>query len=118
MSRHWTEKHDAHIASVVEGAKAKKERGIPERLWKWTWPSGKTTHLHPYNTDIAAAFRALEAWRFADKENREYVLYSPAPNDGSGKLVVISHGRQYWSTLADLPAAIAWALYDATGGPQ
>lgn len=132
MSRQWTRQHDAHIASHVEGLEVVMlypDGYCTQDPLGFTPHGGKTqdtfTPIPRYNTDLTAAFRALEAWRVKDSATRSYLIKCPMPNlEGwvstlEYKSFTCSRPVNVdWSTLADLPQAIAWAVYDASGGAE
>ena len=111
----WTREHDAWIARECDGMKAQKERGMPERLWKW-----KGTNYYgycpSYSTDIAACIRAAEAWRKRG-EGRTVKIEWEGPDVKAGLGDRVGGWHQWFSPCDRAALALAWALYRATGGP-
>ena len=133
----WTRAHDAWIARECEGlevltcAEAMERTGIEsERIHKqylevygnyWIRNTdGEYVPLGSYLTDPAAAIRAAEAWS-QQKEDRGFhitrIMACVEPDLG---LYVASaeYGPESYHAYRDTPAAaLAQALYRATGGP-
>lgn len=119
MTQQWTRQHDAHIARECEGLKPIREKGMPEHLWKWNLMgrhSGqvKADYLSHYSTDIAACIRAAESWVKAGPDLRiDFHV------DRKYKWAQVCTGER-WSSAHEetICAALAWALYRATGGME
>lgn len=124
--RKWTRAHDALIARVAEKGKAQRERGIPERLWKYDFPDGRREHLSAYDTNLVAVSRAGESWRTSDDDiDRTIQINSAVDRCGWPFRVEFSEnylvGANYeWRTFkgeGEIEAeARAWALWRACGG--
>lgn len=83
-SNNWTRKHDRIIAERCEGLTTVEPfhggdyrivRRFQQTAFGETWDSASWTPLPHYNTDIAACFRAAEAWR-RQQPGRKYAIYS------------------------------------------
>lgn len=112
----WTRAHDAILAARAEGWGIVWFNGVPvgEKAWSLTEPPPH------YNTDIAAAMRALEAWRLQEPEKRSYVVMSP--DFGGTKFKAIcwigSNTQAGLGESESLPEACAAALLQAVGGAE
>ena len=116
----WTREHDDLIARVAEGGIAQQEKGIPARLWKYKFPDGRREHLPTYSTDLAACFRAAEAWKAIDVDRRGYSTMSASSSQPtaicwtSPRCLV---GEDLYQGQGKEPSqALAWALYNAVKG--
>ena len=92
----WTRAHDAWIAEKCEG-------------WSDTplcgWPH--------YSTDPAACIRAAEAWAAKDPKRRKWWI----KRDGNIHATVDQGWMSDGAVMDTAAAALAQALYRATGGP-
>jgi hypothetical protein len=118
----WTRAHDAHIARECDGL---------EVIWVEGWgPNGSEPHrpsrtrkdwleqVSFYHDDPAACIRAAEAWR-KQKPGRWWQLTSEwngRAKDSPARAHTFSDIRR--TDSAEGSAALAWALYRATGGAE
>jgi len=106
----WTRAHDAWIAEHCEGLEV--HENINEIDWvcaprnEWF----KWRRVREYNTDPAACIRAAEAWAAKDSEYRSWTLARAGTLLGQ----CMDEGHHYIHEGED---GLAWALYEATGGP-
>lgn len=124
--RQWTRDHDALIARVAENGKANRERGMPERLWKYEFPDGRREYLDIYNANLTSVARAGESWRTSNDDiDRTIQIYSAVDRAGLPFRAECSEnyrvGDKYeWRTFKgegeSEVEARAWALWRACGG--
>ena len=105
-SNNWSRDHDRILAERCEGMRFI-ERGFA---------GGPLLPEPPrYDTDIAACFRAAEAWRKRNPSERKWAIDSPwgvLDNFEAGAREGWNEKR--WTAAGATPAdAIAWALYEA-----
>ena len=98
----WTRAHDAHIARECEGWTLKERPG-----YVVNWPH--------YNTDPAAAIRAAEAWR---KKGKLRIARLSMHSRGCSSRLYDGLNWLDEGPHTNPAAALAQALYRATGGPE
>lgn len=116
----WTRAHDAWIAEKCEGITLfAEDEDIGLCFYDEDSDEGYGPDLLPvpgYLTDTAAAIRAAEAWR--KKVQGREVRLEWRENDVIAGLGDKQAGWHQWYEPCDRPAAaLAQALYRATGGP-
>jgi hypothetical protein len=103
----WTRAHDAHIARECEGLEIStidlRDGGLVHHDQNGKW-------MAHYNSDPAACIRAAEAWAAKDPEYRTWTM----ARAGTLLAQCTDDGHQYIHEGED---GLAWALYEATGGP-
>ena len=99
----WTRSHDAWIAREIEGM----NRVMARRGSICDTQDASIPH---YNTDLTACIRAAEAWAAKDSEYRSWTLARAGTLLGQ----CLEDGHHYIHEGED---GLAWALYEATGGP-
>ena len=134
----WTRAHDAWIARECEGLEVTEQDGLYLIFAGWCSkyqqePEKLFENVYAYNTDPAAAIRAAEAWRKKDEDiDRTVTVTSTIERMGMPCTAECAEnyreGDGYnWRTFegeADendeqpWAAALAQALYRATGGPE
>ncbi len=138
----WSREHDRVIAEKAEGLETTQSTnglGVVDYTTRMTLPSafgyfGNTdpvvvvSSIPDYSTDLAAVFRASEAWRKQDYEDRIWSITSPE----SGKYKTVGEEFDKYKWVArftrtglnvvwheNWPAsAIAWSLWSACGGEE
>jgi len=120
MSIPWDRSHDAHIERECEGLE---EYTGDDIIGAWILHDGSIGTCPYYLTDPAAAIRAAEAWRKKADCWRSWSIRSPYGQDqnqfSADVLQEHQHERadRYQAEANDFAAALAQALYRATGGP-
>ena len=117
----WTREHDDLIARVAEGGIAQQEKGIPARLWKYKFPDGRREHLPTYSTNLAACFRAAEAYAKQHNAHMNATISIGRSGNVKAEVNMIALGGLYIEGETErepmTPSqALAWALYNAVKG--
>jgi hypothetical protein len=125
----WTRAHDAWIAQHCEGLEVSTEFGAEPHEIRF---DGPWKPVATYNTDTAACIRAAEAWRKKDEDiDRTVTITSPIDRmgipctaecsenyrEGDGYKWRTFEGQASEKDTDPYAAALAQALYRATGGP-
>lgn len=110
----WTRAHDAWIARECEGLEVRPAGDIGDY---WVWSLDMPNHpVSRYLTDPAAAIRAAEAWK--EKVPGRTVTLEWLHNGVVASLGDMLGGwHRRHDVQNDPAAALAQALYRATGGP-
>ena len=126
----WTRAHDTWIAKHCEGLKVRQTTAQCEYVFEHL--NGREEDVARYLTDPAACIRATEAWRKKDEDiDRTVTITSPidrmgipctaecAENyrEGDGYKWRTFEGQACEKDTEPYAAALAQALYRATGGP-
>jgi hypothetical protein len=100
----WTRARDAWIAREIEGIQV----WVMARDGLISDTQGAS--IPHYNTDLTACIRAAEAWAAKDSEYWSWTLARAA--------TLLAHCmHDQWHYIHEGEDGLAWALYDATGGP-
>lgn len=118
----WTRSHDAWIAEKCEGLRLMDPEHVEhlERGGEAGWHD--RVPLSHYSTDIAAQIRAANAW--AAKEGGRYWKIVSAghnwfKNGNVARAFCFAEAPlDIIAGIGDDEAALAWALYRATGGKE
>lgn len=110
----WSRDKDAWIATHCDGLKVSRTTAHCEYVYEQH--NGRYEAVATYLTDPTAAIRAAEAWR--KKVQGREVRLEWRENDVTAGLGDKQAGWHQWYEPCDQPAAaLAQALYRATGGP-
>jgi hypothetical protein len=120
----WTRSRDAWIAEHCEGLQVEQfehlhgqsDYGVKISHMAHRHQSEAYREIPHYNTDPAACIRAAEAWR-TKGEGRAVKIEWDGPDVKAGLGDRVGGWHQWFSPSDRCAAALAWALYRATGGP-
>lgn len=118
----WTREHDAVIARECEGTTFDATNYTYES--KPSIETGDVVWLPipSYSTDLAACFRAAEAWKNVDIDRRCYSVTSAGNAQPTAMCWISPHSLRgehiYHGHDEEMAGALSWALYNAVKGTK
>jgi len=122
----WTRENDAVIARECEKIPLQWSCKMNDYIYEGKICT-KTGHMvwfsiPHYSTDLAACFRAAEAWKNVDIDRRCYSVTSAGNAQPTAMCWISPHSLRgehiYHGHDEEISAALAWALYNAVKGTK